>query len=147
MLPDVVKDALIKNKNFCFPSRISGDTDELVVREKDRERFHEQLGIADRESAFVDFYTIVAAPPVGQGDELLPLQDIKEISRREEFPELDGIRDFFRISSIEGEGSYYYNRKTDAVYDANWGQEEDMVSGRLEPKFKSFADFLEWYYA
>lgn len=110
-----------------------------------------ELGVAHSDSAFVDYYTIVGFPPLGRGDELVTLENIEALSTDAypdlaAHPHLYGIEDFLRISSIEGEGSYFYNRKTDAVHDASWGQEPDMVSGKLEPKFSSFAEFLDWYY-
>jgi hypothetical protein len=52
-----------------------------------------------------------------------------------------------QISSIEGEGSYFYDKKTDAVYDVDWGDMDDFMAGRLKPIFTSFYDFLEWYYS
>ena len=58
----------------------------------------------------------------------------------------DAAKRYLPISTQEGEGGLYYDTKTDSVYDVDWGEEEDMISGKLKPMFNSFYDFLEWYY-
>ncbi|WP_263834051.1 hypothetical protein [Sulfurospirillum oryzae] len=54
---------------------------------------------------------------------------------------------YLRISSIEGEGSYFYDKETDAVYEVEWKDMDDFMAGKLQPLFTSFYDFLEWYYS
>ena len=54
---------------------------------------------------------------------------------------------YLRISSIEGQGSYFYDKETDALYDVHWSEMDDLMAGELEPLFTSFYDFLEWYYS
>jgi hypothetical protein len=41
------------------------------------------------------------------------------------------------ISSIEGESSYFYDKKIDAVYEVDWGEMDDFMAGRLKPIFTS----------
>lgn len=105
------------------------------------------LGI-NTATSFSEFYKEIGFPPVGKGEELYTLDQIVENAESgfhsDEHPEV-GKR-YLRISSIEGEGSYFYDKETDAVYDVNWGEEADMISGKKEPWFNSFYDFLEWYY-
>lgn len=110
---------------------------------------------------FYDFFVNSYAydiPENKRGQELFTLDQILEnyqsqnwlnlfpdrVALKEKYPEA-GKR-YLQITSIEGEGSYFYDIETDYVYDVNWGQEENMVMGKLKPWFTSFYDFLEWYY-
>lgn len=54
---------------------------------------------------------------------------------------------YLQITSIEGGRSYFYDKETDYVYNVDWGEEENMITGKLKPWFTSFYDFLEWYYS
>ncbi len=114
---------------------------------KDYKKEFIDLGI-DLESAFYDFFSHAGFPPLGKGEELYTFEQIIEEAKSgfhsDEYPEI-GKR-YLQITSIEGEGSYFYDKETDAVYDVDWGEEADMVSGKKEPWFNSFYDFLEWYY-
>ena len=71
-------------------------------------------------------------------------EDYKNPFWQEQYPNIQDR--YLRISSIEGEHSYFYDKETDAVYDVDWNQMDDLVSGKLKPQWKSFYDFLEWYY-
>ena len=86
--------------------------------------------------------------PLGRGEELHSIDQIID-EKGSEFHEDEnpGIYDrFLQISSIEGEGSYFYEIATDIVYDTDWGKEESMMMGKLEKKWDSFLDFINWYY-
>lgn len=115
---------------------------ELVQRDLDN------LGI-NKTSAFFEFYSEVGFPSKGKGEELYTIDQIVENMDRDsysdEYPEI-GKR-YLQFTSIEGEGSYFYDKETDAVYDVNWGEEADMISGKKKPWFNSFYEFLEWYYS
>jgi len=112
----------------------------------------------DKSSAFYEYYLDGFDIPINyHGDELLSLQqiidrynnpyfwwdDIDE-NIKEKFP--DAYKRYIQFSSEEGSGSYFYDNKTDKVYDVHWGKEEAMITGKLKPMFNSFYDFLEWYY-
>jgi hypothetical protein len=56
-------------------------------------------------------------------------------------------KDYCLFSSILCSGSYFYDKKTDAVYDVDWGEMDDFMAGKLKPIFTSFYAFLEWYYS
>jgi len=148
MLPPSAKKRL-KNGKWCFEGSYDSDKDEFIVTQKDRDYFSGSLNIQNHDSAFIDFYSVVGFVPLGNGEELYTLDQIVEDAESgfhsDEYPEI-GKR-YLQISSIEGEGSYFYDKETDAVYDVHWGEEEDMISGRKEPWFHSFYDFLEWYYS
>ncbi len=87
--------------------------------------------------------------PKGKGDELHSLSQIideKESQFHEE--ECPGIYDrFLQISSIEGEGSYFYEIASDIVYDTDWGEEASMMNGELDKRWNSYLDFINWYYS
>ena len=108
----------------------------------------EYLGVA-KGCTFYEFYTSIGYVPMGQGEELHSLDEIvneKESQFHED--ENPGIYDrFLQISSIEGEGSYFYEIASGIVYDTDWGEEESMMKGTLEKKWPSFYGFLEWYYS
>ena len=112
-----------------------------------RENKLSYLGVEEG-TVFYQFYTKIGYIPNGQGE---PLHSLDEIigEKESQFHENDypGIYDrFLQISSIEGEGSYFYEIDTEIVYDADWGEEDAMMSGKLEKKWPSFYAFLEWYY-
>ncbi len=99
----------------------------------------------NKDSAFYDFFLRDFDSPKGKGEELEAITAIiTDDYWEDEYPGIS--KRYLRISSIEGEGSYFYDKETDAVYDVNWGEEADMIRGKKEPWFDSFYDFLEWYY-
>jgi hypothetical protein len=108
---------------------------------------------------FYEFYSQISFPPMGKGEELFTLDQILENYQSQNwlnlFPERVALKEkyphagerYLQITSIEGGGSYFYDKETDYVYDVDWGREEDMITGKLKPWFTSFYDFLEWYYS
>ena len=123
------------------------DFDRLVATDEQAEKALQALGI-DPEC---DFYAAMKGfrnfPP-GQGDELYALDEIVDPATLtywdDEYPQLS--KDYLRITSIEGEGSYFYRKSTGEVYDAGWGDMSDLAAGKLRPRWHSFAEFLDWYY-
>ena len=57
----------------------------------------------------------------------------------DQFPKIE--KSYLMISSIEGEGSYFYSIKEDAVYDVSWNEMKVLVEGKLDPRWVSFTDF------
>jgi len=120
-----------------------------------------QLLNIKQDISFYDFYSQVGFPKIGNGEELFTLDQILENYQsqnwitllsdnnkkifQEKYP--NAGKKYLQITSIEGGGSYFYDKETDYVYDIDYGQEENMVSKKLEPLFTSFYDFLEWYYS
>lgn len=107
-----------------------------------------ELGVT-KGSTFYEFYSRARFVPIGNGEELNTLDGIIE-HKESGFHEDDypGIYDrFLQLSSIEGEGSYFYELETGIVYDTDWGEEEAMIQGTLEKKWPTFYAFLEWYYS
>ncbi len=138
----ILEDGLYFDDEFDF------EKNEVVLTKESREWFNREFGIKNTDSAFVDFYSFVIGPS-GNGGQLFDLEQIVEDYQNpfwiEQYPNL--TERYLQISSIEGEGSYFYDKDTDAVYDVDWGEMDDFVAGNLEPKWKSFYDFLEWYYS
>jgi hypothetical protein len=147
MLSSIVKEKLRQKIKFCFSDTLTDDKSDFIVKDEDRKFFKEEMGVVNVDSAFVDYYTIVAFPPAGNGDELLTLDDILTVMEEGGEPEIKGMDNFIRFSSIEGEASYFYNKVTDEVFDVAWGEEEAMVAGKLAAIHNSFSDFLNWYYS
>jgi len=86
--------------------------------------------------------------PLGIGGELLDLDEILQRSMQStwsadypDFPER-----FLELSSGEGEGSYLYERSTGFVFDIGWNAMDDLIAGKLTPKWTDYAAFLESYY-
>lgn len=53
---------------------------------------------------------------------------------------------FLALTSDESEGMYLYNKEDKAVYDFDLGEYEEFISGKIAPRWKSFNDFLLWYF-
>ena len=147
MLPKDVFTFLKSNLEWCFDDVFSLEKNEFIVTDDDRKYFQEEIGLLNADSAFIDFYSVIAIPVLGKGSELCTFEQIIEIADLHEHEEIHGMDRFLRISSTEGEGSYFYCKSTDAVYDISWGNEEDMAKGDLLPIYNSFAKFLSWYYS
>ena len=114
------------------------DFDSLLVTQEQAANALESLNISC-DTAFYHLMHCYRDFPIGQGEELYNLNLVLEENTA-------GSR-YLRFTSIEGEGSYFYDVETDAVYDVSWGEEELVVSREKQPWFASFYDFLEWYYA
>ena len=92
------------------------------------------LGVSNN-SLFYEVFCNYRFFPSGNGEELHNLHSIEG--------EYDG---FLQLSSPEGEGSYFYSIESDEVFDVEWGEEEELITNQLEPKWASFSEFLIWYY-
>ncbi len=140
----------ILEDGFYFDDEFDFDKNDVVLTKESREWFRNELGLKNIDSAFVDFYSFCVGGCGSRTDAdcLYTLEEILEDYKNpfweEQYPNIQDR--YLRISSIEGEGSYFYDKETDAVYDVDWNQMDDLVSGKLKPQWKSFYDFLEWYY-
>ena len=55
--------------------------------------------------------------------------------------------EYIPLDSFEAEGGFFYNRKTGEVLELELGQKLiDFQNGKLQPQWKDFNDFLEWYF-
>ncbi|WP_148626050.1 hypothetical protein [Aliarcobacter cryaerophilus] len=131
----------------------------IFLLQDERERTLKNMGV-NEDTAFFDYCIgIFDYPKVWKGEELYGFVQILENYQSQNwlnlFPERVALKEkypnagerYLQFTSIEGEGSYFYDKETDYVYNVDWGQEEDMITGKLKPWFTSFYDFLEWYYS
>lgn len=144
---------------FYFDEEFDYDKKEVVLTLESRQWFKNNLGLKNLDSAFVEFYSFAVGGCGYKGEELFTLDQILENYQSQNwlnlFPERVALKEkypnagerYLQFTSIEGEGSYFYDKETDYVYNVDWGQEEDMITGKLKPWFTSFYDFLEWYYS
>lgn len=54
--------------------------------------------------------------------------------------------EFVALTSDESEGMYLYNKNNQAIYDFNVGQSQELVSGKIQPRWNSFNEFLVWFF-
>jgi len=153
MLSPNAKRALLQSSNSSSNKYYSKENQEFNIPDDKIKSFANDFSILNIGSSFLDFYFLVGFTPAGKGEELYNYEDIiddiescKQDVQDEVLPKGVGTR-FLRFTSIEGGGSYFYDVETDAVYDCDFGEEYDMVSGDKDPWFTSFYDFLEWYYS
>ena len=159
MLPGIVRNLFSKFGERPKEQSEFDDARQLIMEQGldldfyNRERFLTQDDVSkileknnvNENSAFYDFFVKYFELPNGKGEDLDSIPVILSNDYwSDEYPEI-GER-YLQLTSIEGEGSYFYDKETDAVYDVNWGEEEEMISGKMQPWFTSFYDFLEWYY-
>ncbi len=144
---------------FYFDDEFDHNRKEIIISDDTKQWFKNNLELQLLNSAFVEFYSFAIGGCGYQGEELFTLEQILEHYKSQSwlnlFPEDKLLKQkypfagkrYIQISSIEGAGSYFYDKQTDCVYDVNWGDEEAMIIGELQPWFTSFYDFLEWYYS
>lgn len=106
------------------------------------------LGVSG-ESLFYQVYQQVNFLPKGCGGEINTLDQILRCHSdsfwEDEYPGFS--KKYLELSSIEGEGSFFYETLTDSVYDVCWNDMDDFVVGSVEARWKKFSDFLEWRYS
>ncbi|MCP4969122.1 MAG: hypothetical protein GY932_00840 [Arcobacter sp.] len=124
--------------------------DSEIITEKEAINILERLNI-NKNTAFYEFYITfkgIDSSEQEEADLMYSLDEIYEDYKNpfwaDKYPNIQ--EKYLQISSIEGHGSYFYDKKTDAVYDVHWGEMDDLITGKLKPWFTSFYDFLEWYY-
>ena len=56
-------------------------------------------------------------------------------------------KEYIPLDSFETEGGFFYNRETGEVLDLELGQKLiEFQNGKLQPQWKSFNSFLEWFF-
>ncbi|WP_418180300.1 hypothetical protein ACNSOL_09475 [Aliarcobacter lanthieri] len=163
ILPD--NDENIEVKNLKIRLKNYGHTDTyingLLFSQKSTSNVLNFLNVKSNTAFYELYLNGFAEPEIYKGEELFSLEQILENYQSQNwinlFPD-KAIKEFkekypnageryLQFTSIEGEGSYFYDKETDYVYNVDWGQEENMITGKLKPWFTSFYDFLEWYYS
>lgn len=110
-----------------------------------------QLGI-DPATEFGEFYleyqgSFISPRPVAElldieGSAIPAIPDQNAYAQeRYQLPET-----FLALTSDESEGMYLYNKDDRTVYDFDFSEYKALVSGQLPARWKSFNDFLLWYF-
>lgn len=124
------------------------DFTKMIITKMQAEETLRSLGV-NQDSLFYQVHSQFRHFPIGQGEELHNLGNINKVAGRafweEEYPGFS--EEYLELSSPEGEGSYFYKIDTEEVYDASWNEMDDLNNGRLNPKWASYQEFLEWYYS
>ena len=149
MLDPRVVDRILETGDY-WDDEFDFSQKQLVLTNEAREWFANSLGIKNVDSSFVDLYSFYIggfgpcelAPPLYTLEEVLEsykspfwLEDCAGIEKR-----------YLQISSIEGEHSLFFDKYTDQVFSVKWSEMNKLISGELIPRFKSFDDFLLWYF-
>lgn len=77
---------------------------------------------------------------VGPGIPTIPDQT-EYIQDRYEIP-----ANYIPLTSDEGEGMYLYEKLTGEVYNYYLRDHDQFISGKCNPEWASFQEFLEWYF-
>ena len=98
-----------------------------------------------KESAFYQFVsTFGFIPKSKHGWEVYSLEemyaDFKEPYWEDEYPNITDR--FLAITSIEGEGSMFYDKMTDNIYDVTWSEMDSLLNGELKSEWSSFENYL-----
>lgn len=110
-----------------------------------------QLGV-DPATEFGEFYleyqgSFISPRPVAElldieGPAIPAIPDQTDYARdRYQLPEK-----FLALTSDESEGMYLYNKEDQAVYDFDLGEYKAFMNGQIPARWKSFNDFLLWYF-
>lgn len=68
-----------------------------------------------------------------------------EIKRTQEL--LHMPEEYLPLDSFEGDGGFFYNLATGEVLSLSVGKQlHDFLIGEMQPQWKNFNDFLEWFF-
>jgi len=123
--------------------------DSIIWCQEDAKKVISHLGI-DHHSTFSFFYLhAFELPEAFRSEELYGLseifEDFKDSFWEGRYTEINSR--YIQLSSIEGEFSYFYDKKTDAVYGVDWIDMNSFIKGELPSLFPTFFIFLEWYFS
>jgi hypothetical protein len=134
-----------RNKGYKIPDL---DYSKMIITKEQAITALDKLEISS-ESLFYKVMVEVRDFPMGQGDELHALQHIFDCSNdsfwESEYPGIS--KKFLELSSAEGEGSYFYDKTTDEVINVDWNDMEELNLGNAKPTWKTYGEFLDWYYS
>ncbi len=132
-------DKIIQDGSF-FTNDFNSETREINITDETKAWFLKELGITVQDSQFIDFYTLVATPPIGKRINLLPLD------------EMMGNGYNYASCIIIGDdemGTLVYNKVNDAVMKYPNRFQSEPTAEELKAfshKWNSFKEFLEDYY-
>lgn len=142
MLSKNVIDTILDDGAF-YQAEFDFELNEPKTTDQVKDWFVEQYKIGNRDSAFIEFYNLVAFPPVGNGPNLFDLEQInksKNILKKESL---------LLIASGDT-GSYVYDALSDTVYEYDFMiNSDDDLKEEYKPYdyWNSFSKFLDAYYA
>jgi hypothetical protein len=102
----------------------------------------ESLGIAPK-SELAYFYSHYDAGAVRGWYELNEIDQLLDATDYAH-EELGVPADYIALTGTEGQGIVLYNRNTQAVYDVEFGQFDQLANGSLGPIANSFQGYLQW---
>lgn len=137
--------AQAKAKGFHIPNI---DYSKTVITMEQARSALTHLGV-NSDPFFCEVMSTYRGFPLGSGVELYSLAEILSSSNdmywESDYPGFHSC--YLQLSSIEGEGSYFYEKSTGAIFDASWSEMDNLVGGRLAPRWRNYEAFLNWYYS
>lgn len=155
-LPGNVLTVFGTHKEECNLSVVDWEAGIVLISDELLKKFRDLFNIKQDSSSFVAFYAATPFPIMNEnGPELLSLNNIIDDSNLEYFTDfftnplavkdLFGKR-FFVLTSGEGGSFFFYDSKTDGVYDSYEVRDTHAGDDLPAPKWETFYDFIESYY-
>jgi hypothetical protein len=141
MLSDTAIKAILQDGSY-FKDEFDFETNRPKTTDEVKDWFAQEYGIKNRDSAFVDFYNLVGAPPVGNGPDLFDLESIDKV--KENFS-----NDLFILIASGDTGAFIYDISNDKVYEYDFlvHSYSDLDDATVPcMTWNSFSEFLDAYY-
>jgi hypothetical protein len=149
-LPADVSDENVLNQINKF-RKLYGDNyvNSIIWTVEDAKNTLDKLGVPDSSSLFWFCLNAFELPDTYRSEELFGLSQVRDDFNNpfwgDKFNNIE--MDFLLLSSVEGEYSYFYDKRSDSVFGVGWDEMEKLVNGSIEPLFASSFDFLDWYFS
>ncbi len=114
----------------------------VTLHEPDTLRSLETLGVA-LNSELAYFYCHYGAATVRGWYELNEVEQVKEWTDYAQ-EELGVSTEYLALTGVQGQGILLFNLLTQAIYDVEFGQFEQLENGKLIPLSATFSGFLEF---
>ena len=114
----------------------------VMLHEPDTLRYLETLGVA-LNSELAYFYCHYGAANVRGWYELNEVEQVKEWTDYAQ-EELGVSTEYLALTGVQGQGILLFNLLTQAIYDVEFGQFEQLENGKLIPLSATFSGFLEF---
>lgn len=114
----------------------------VMLHEPDTLRYLETLGVA-LNSELAYFYCRYGAATVRGWYELNEVEQVKEWTDYAQ-EELGVSTEYLALTGVQGQGILLFNLLTQAIYDVEFGQFEQLENGKLIPLSATFSGFLEF---
>lgn len=149
-LPRNRADVELLGKIKKFRSLYGDDYVESIVwTQEDARGILLKLGISEEKLFHIFYLNIIELPECYRSEDIYGLSEMFEDYRNpfwgSKFKDIE--EKYLQFSSIEGEYSYFYDKKNDSIYGIGWQDMEKFVNGKMRPLFNTFCEFLQWYYS